>query len=139
MTKDDVKAAVLEALAEHDLAKRKAAKVAPGLAPLYEVWKESFGPVAYSRFARALKPVSTMYREDWIAAGIRAYAADAARSGKPQFYSPEKFAGLAVHFILPLLPSNELTEKEARFLGPEMVASRNHADTLGLLTDRARG
>lgn len=140
MTPAEVKAVVLEALAEFDRAKRRQpAKPSPVIANLYETWKQAFGPIAFARFAKAMKPVVAMYEPQWVETGIAAYGADAARSGKPQFYSPEKFASLAVHFILPAIPSNELTEKEAKFLGPEMVASRAHAETLGLLTDRARG
>lgn len=140
MTRDELKAVVLEALVEHDRAKKKKPARQPvEMDALYEVWKVSFGPVSYSRFVKAMKPVLAMYDPQWIATGIDFYAADAARSGKPQFYSPEKFASLAVHFILPVVPSNELTEKEAKLLGPDMVASRAHAETLGLLTDRARG
>lgn len=140
MERDELKAVILEALAEHDRAKQRApAKPAPVISRLYDVWQAAFGPVAFARFARAMKPVTKMYQEAWVAEGIAAYGAEAMRTGKPQFYSPEKFASLAVHFILPVIPSSELTEKEAKFLGPEMVASRAHAETLGLLTDRARG
>lgn len=139
MERDELKAVILEALAEHDRERRKVPPPSLEMSALYEVWKQAFGPVTFGRFVKAFKPVLKMYDPQWIANGIDHYAADAARSGKPQFYTPEKFASLAVHFILPSIPSNELTEKEAKFLGPEMVASRAHAETLGLLTDRARG
>lgn len=89
------------------------------------------------RLAKALTPLLALYNPEWIAKGIQYYAAEAHRENSMRYTSPEHFAGRASGYILPAIPSNELTEAEAALIG--MTESREHMATLGLLTDRARG
>ncbi len=157
ITRDEMRAIVRAALLEHEAAKASHKRkrkpkpedttaflerevVAKEPTPIYAlstVWLDCIGAINVGRIGKALNPLLTVYEPKWIEAGIRAYAAELHRDGKMKYGSPENFAGRATGYILPALPANELTEREAELIG--MTESRNHMDTLGLLTDRARG
>ncbi len=109
----------------------------PVVNAVWAAWVDNIGVTPYGRLAKALKPLFAQYDAKWIAEGIRAFAAESHREGRIKYASPENFASRAAGYILPAMPSNELTEREAALIG--MTESRDHAATLGLLTDRARG
>jgi len=149
MDKTEIRAIIMDCLAEYGVAKAIRPKprpkpsrptfYKPDMDVCYDTWVAQFGPVNYGRFAKAFAPVLHTMEARWVIEGIKSYGKRAHLDGKPQYYTPEKFVAASQHYILPCLPSNELTEAEAELLGPEMVASRFHAATLGLLSERARG
>ena len=151
MDRNELKELILECLAVHEerkpriKRKRKAApdpddpKPVPHIYALSTVWLDCIGAANIGRIGKAFKPLLEVYTPEWIELGIRAYAADLHRDDAIRYASPESFAGKASGFILRNIPSNELTEKEAKLLGQETVLQREHAATLGLLTERARG
>ena len=155
MERDDLKALILECLAIHEDRKprrkrRTKAAETPLVAhapdhlgqhiyALSHVWLECIGAVNIGRVGKALKPLLLVYQPEWIERGIRDYAAERQRSDDMRYASIENFASRASSYILRQLPNNELTEQEAALLGPEMVAAREHANVMGLLTERARG
>lgn len=155
MDRDDLKALILECLAIHEdrKPKRKSARkpkaagepliatdpTGPHIYALSHVWLECIGAVNIGRMHKALAPLLALYSEEWIAAGIRAYATEMQRTSGVRYASVENFASRATAYILPNIPNNALTEKEAALLGPEMVSAREHATVMGLLTERARG
>lgn len=151
MTRDDLKQLILECLAEYDVAKRvKRRKPKADDLPVHtvdrkhiyalsHVWLDCIGAVDIGRIGKVFKPLLLVYHPDWIAEGIRHYAKERQRNNDIRYASPENFASRASGYILPVLPNNELTEQEAALLGPEMVAAREHANVMGLLTERARG
>ena len=150
MTRDEIREIVMDCLKDYGVAKaikrRKppadlvaSASIGPDIYALSRVWLDCIGHVEIGRFGKAVKPLLDVYQVKWIEAGIRTYAAGLHRENGIRYASPENFASRASGHILPAVPSNELTEKEAELLGPEMVTSREHSAALGLLTDRARG
>jgi len=152
LTRNEIKELILECLAVHDDRKKKRRKrpapiVTPETPPdagahiyaLCLIWSECVGVVPVGRIGKAFKPLLDHYDVAWIGQGVRLYAMELHRENKMRYASPEIFASKATGYILPAVPSNALTKREAELLGQEMVTAREHAATLGLLTERARG
>lgn len=147
MERDEIREIVMDCLKDYGVAKaikRKkpvvdAAPVAADIYALSRVWLDCIGSVDTGRFGKAVKPLLLVYDAKWIEAGIRAYAKGLHQDNGIRYASPENFAGRASGYILPIIPSNELTECEAELLGLDMVTARNHSAAMNLLSDRARG
>lgn len=150
LTRDEIREIVMDCLKDYGVAKaikrRKpvadlvaSTSIGPDIYALSRVWLDCIGHVEIGRFGKAVKPLLDIYNAKWIEVGVRAYASELHREGKVRYASPESFAGRATGYILPALPANELTEREAELLGQDVVTVRNHAAAMGLLSERARG
>ena len=150
MTRDEIREIVMDCLKDYGVAKAIKRRKPPAdlvaseqngseAVMLSRIWLACIGAVDTGRFIKAMKPLLAVYALDWIAKGIRSYATELHRENRIRYASPENFASRASGYILPELPANELTEREAELLGQDVVTVRNHAAAMGLLSERARG